>query len=67
MRNTSTISQNIFIYGYCLGGSSSEQLIHLDTPIVSLFFPKKKKKIKKKKKKKKKEKKKKEKTYIINQ
>ena len=52
MRNTSTIPQNIFIYEYSHGGSSFEQLICLDTTIVSLFFKKskKKKKIKKKKK-----------------
>ena len=43
MRNTSTIPEYIFIYGYSLGGSSSEQLMHLDTTIVSLFYPKKKK------------------------
>ena len=50
MRNTSTIPQNIFIYGYSHGGSSFEQLMCLDTTIVSLFFTKKKKKkIKKKK------------------
>ena len=55
MRNTSTILQNIFIYGYSHGGSSFEQLMCLDTTIVSLFF-KKKKKMKKK-----------EETYIINQ
>ena len=44
MRNTFTIPQNIFIYGYSLGGSSFEQLIRLDTTIFSLFFKKKKKK-----------------------
>ena len=44
MRNTSTIPQNIFIYGYSHGGSSFEQLMCLDTTIVSLFFKKKKKK-----------------------
>ena len=44
MRNTSTIPQNIFIYGYSLGGSSFEQLMHIDTTIVSLFFQKKIKK-----------------------
>ena len=66
MRNTSTIPQNIFIYGYSHGGSSFEQLMCLDTTIVSLFF--KNKKINKKKskrevkKKKKKEKEKKEET-----
>ena len=43
MRNTSTILQNIFIYGYSHGGSSFEQLMCLDTTIVSLFFKKKKK------------------------
>ena len=43
MRNTSTIPQNIFIYGYSHGGSSFEQLMCLDTTIVSLFFQKKKK------------------------
>ena len=55
MRNTSKIPQNIIIYGYSLGGSSFEQLMRLDTTIVSLFFQKKKNqksKIKKKKKKK---------------
>ena len=40
MRNTSTILQNIFIYGYSHGGSSFEQLMCLDTTIVSLFFKK---------------------------
>ena len=49
MRNTSTIPQNIFIYGYSHGGSSFKQLMCLDTTIVSLFF---KKKIKNKNKKK---------------
>ena len=49
MRNTSTILQNIFIYGYSHGGSSFEQLMCLDTTIVSLFFKKKKKKRKKEK------------------
>ena len=44
MRNTSTIPQNIFIYRYSLEGSSFEQLMRLDTIIVSLFFKKKKKK-----------------------
>ena len=57
MRNTSTIPQNIFIYEYSHGGSSFEQLMCLDTTIVSLFFKKKKKDKKKKK----------EETYIINQ
>ena len=70
MRNTSTIPQNIFIYGYSLGGSSLEQLIRLIPPF-SLFFSKKKKKKNKKKKKKRKKRKikkrKKDKTYIINQ
>ena len=61
MRNTSTIPQNIFIYGYSRGGSSFEQLMCLDTTIVSLFFKKKNQKIKKKKKEKKKREKKKEK------
>ena len=56
MRNTSTIPEYIFIYGYSLGGSSFEQLMCLDTTIVSLFYQKKKK-IKKKKKEKKREKK----------
>ena len=49
MRNTSTIPQNTFIYGYSHGGSSFEQLMCLDTTIVSLFFQKKKKKREKKK------------------
>ena len=56
MRNTSTVPQNIFIYGYSHGGSSFEQLMCLDTTIVSLFFQKKKNqksKIRKKKKKRK--------------
>ena len=44
MRNTFTIPQNIFIYGYSHGGSSFEQLIYLDITIVSFFFKKKKKK-----------------------
>ena len=44
MRNTSTIPEYIFIYGHSLGVSSSEQLMHLDTTIVSLFYNKKKKK-----------------------
>ena len=57
MRNTSTIPQNIFIYEHSHGGSSVEQLMCLDTTIVSLFFKKKKKDKKKKK----------EETYIINQ
>ena len=48
MRNTSTIPQNIFIYGYSHGGSSFEQLMCLDTTIVSLFFKKKKKREKEK-------------------
>ena len=48
MRNTSTIPQNIFIYEYSHGGSSFEQLICLDTTIVSLFFKKSKKKKKSK-------------------
>ena len=56
MRNTSTIPQNIFIYGYSHRGSSFEQLMCLGTTIVSLFF--KKKKIKKRKEKRKKKKKK---------
>ena len=43
MRNTSTILQNIFIHGYSHGGSSFEQLMCLDTTIVSLFFKKEKK------------------------
>ena len=43
MRNTSTIPQNTFIYGYSHGGSSFEQLMCLDTTIVSLFFKKKSK------------------------
>ena len=47
MRNTSTIPQNIFIYGFSHGGSSFEQLMCLDTTIVSLLFKKKKKKRKK--------------------
>ena len=38
MRNTSTIPWNIFIYGHSLGGSSFEQLMSLDTTIVSLFL-----------------------------
>ena len=42
MRNTSTIPHNIFIYGCSLEGSSFEQLMHLDTTIVSIFFKKKK-------------------------
>ena len=71
MRNTSTIPQNIFIYGYSRGGSSFEQLMCLDTTIVSLFFKKKSKNQKeeeiKKNRKKKEKKKKKEETYIINQ
>ena len=50
MRNTFTIPQNIFIYGYSHGGSSFEQLMRLDTTIVSLFFQQQQKKIKKKKK-----------------
>ena len=50
MINTSTISQNIFIYGYSHGGSSCEQLMCLDTTIVSLFFKKKKNKKKKREK-----------------
>ena len=58
MRNTSTILQNIFIHGYSHGGSSFEQLMCLDTTIVSLFFTKKKKKNQKKSKKKKKKKRK---------
>ena len=67
MRNTSKIPQNIIIYGYSLGGSSFEQLMRLDTTIVSLFFKKKKKiKNQKSERRRKKEKKKKEKTYIIN-
>ena len=71
-RSTSTIPQNIFIYGYSLGGSSFEKLMCLDTTIVSLFFKKKFKKKKKKKKRKERlkkieKKKKKEETYIINQ
>ena len=53
MRNISTIPQNIFIYGYSLGGSSFEQIMHLDTTIVSLFFKKKKKKKRRKRKKRK--------------
>ena len=61
MRNTSTILQNIFIHGYSHGGSSFEQLMCLDTTIVSLFFTKKKIKIKKNQKKKEEEKKKKKK------
>ena len=48
MRNTSTIPQNIFIYGYSHGGSSFEQLMCLDTTIVSLFFKKKKEREKEK-------------------
>ena len=44
MRNTSTIPQNTFIYGYSHGGSSFEQLMCLDTTIVSLFFQKKREK-----------------------
>ena len=59
MRNTSTILQNIFIHGYSHGGSSFEQLMCLDTTIVSLFFTKKKKKKNQKKKKNKKRKRKK--------
>ena len=50
MRNTSTIPQNIFIYGYSLRGSRFEQLMHLDTTIVSLFFQKKNQKEEEKKK-----------------
>ena len=46
MRNTFTIPQNIFVYGYSHGGSSFEQFMCLDTTIVYLFF---KKKIKSKK------------------
>ena len=46
MRNTFTIPQNIFVYGYSHGGSSFEQFMCLDTTIVYLFF--KKIKIKKK-------------------
>ena len=57
MRNTSTILQNIFIHGYSHGGSSFEQLMCLDTTIVSLFFTKKKKIKKKRRRKKEKEKK----------
>ena len=59
MRNTSTIPQNIFIYGYSHGGLSFEQLMCLDTTIVSLFFKKKKnqKEEERKKRKKKREKK----------
>ena len=49
MRNTSTKPQTIFIYRYSLGGSSFEQLMRLDTTIVSLFFQQQKKKKKKKK------------------
>ena len=49
MRNTSTIPQNIFIYGYSLRGLRFEQLMHLDTTIVSLFFQKKKSKRRRKK------------------
>ena len=67
MRYTSTIPQNIFIYGYSHGGSSFEQLMCLDTTIVSLFFKKKKKMREKRNIKKKKREKKKEETYIINQ
>ena len=49
MRNTSIIPQNIFIYGYSHGGGSSfEQLMCLDTTIVSFFFQKKKKREKEK-------------------
>ena len=44
MRNTSTKPQTIFIYRYSLGGSSFEQLMRLDTTIVSLIFQQKKKK-----------------------
>ena len=55
MRNTSTIPHNIFIYGCSLEGSSFEQLIHLDTTIVSIFFKKKKKKNQKEEERKKKE------------
>ena len=51
MRNTSTIPQNIFIYGYSHEDSSFKQLMCLDTIIVSLFFPKKKKKNQKEKRK----------------
>ena len=54
MRNTSTKPQTIFIYRYSLGGSSFEQLMRLDTTIVSLFFQQQQKKKKKKEKKKKK-------------
>ena len=54
MRNTSTIPEYIFIYGYSLGVSSSEQLMHLDTTIVSLFYQKKKKSKRRRKKKKRK-------------
>ena len=61
MRNTSTIPQNIFIYEYSHGGSSFEQLLCLDTTIVSLFFKKLKKKIQKEEKKGKKKKREKEK------
>ena len=60
MRNTSTILQNIFIYGYSHGGSSFEQLMCLDTTIVSLFFKKKKIKNQKSKRRRKKEKEKKD-------
>ena len=45
-----------FIYRYSRGGSSFEQLMCLDTTIVSLFFKKKNQKIKKKKKKRKRKK-----------
>ena len=70
------------MYGYSHGGSSFEQLMCLDTTIVSLFFKKENQKLKKKererekrkikkkkkiKKREKKKKKKKEETYIINQ
>ena len=56
MRNTSTIPQNIFIFRYSPRGSSFEQLMHLDTTIVSLFFQKIKNKKSKRRRKKKKEK-----------
>ena len=61
MRNTSTILQNIFIHGYSHGGSSFEQLMCLDTTIVSLFFKKKSKNQKEEEKKRKKKKREKEK------
>ena len=57
MRNTSTIPEYIFIYGHSLGVSSSEQLMHLDTTIVSIFYNKKKKKNQKEEERKKREKK----------